>query len=226
VVYAGPADDVIRSGGVVFGGPGDDDIEARPWVRSRIAGGPGDDTITGSLRRDLIDPGPGMDTVSTIPDPDFDSSFTHHGHDIVRTRDGEIDTVYCLEERMTALIDGADLYPVACRVVRRGAARAVPTDFINYLSYRTAEVWVECPPDGPRVCVGSVTASARGVTLRRRFRVRRDNPDFRKTGFIVIPATARELRRLVGAVRVTVRSRTRAGRMETVSGVFREIELD
>jgi hypothetical protein len=30
----------------------------------------------------------------------------------------------------------------------------------------------------------------------------------------------------VGAVRVTVRSRTRAARMETVSGVFREIELD
>jgi hypothetical protein len=225
-VFGGLGSDRILSGGRVSGGPGNDEISARPWVRSRVAGGPGNDEIYGSLREDLIDPGPGMDFVATSPDTG-EGGFVHFGRDVIRARDGASDAIDCGDDVSTALIDGVDYYPLFCgRVKRRGAARAVPESFYNNISYGSAQVRVECPADGPRLCVGSLTVSGHGVTLRRAFRIRREDRDLSETGDWDLPAPKRKLRRLVGKVKVTVRSKVRNGKTKSASAVFSGVELE
>ena len=215
-VVGGPGNDTIHAGGRISAGPGDDEVQARTWVRSQITGGPGRDTILGSRREDVIDAGPGMDEVN--------ANLSFSGRDVVRTRDGEIDAIDCSGGE--AFIDGLDTYGPHCAVSRRGAARVIPEQVFLYLMDRLAQVWVDCPADGPRVCVGSLEVSAPSVALSRSFRVTREDRQFGETGFLDLPATARELRRLVGSVKVTVRSRDRAGKLRRVTRVFHGVGLE
>ena len=215
-VFGGPGDDNIRAGGLIRAGSGDDEVEARTWVRSQITGGPGNDTISGSKREDTIDGGPGMDAIF--------ARFALSGHDVVRTRDRDIDTIDCAGGE--AFIDGLDIYGPHCAASRRGAARVIPEAVFTYLSEGMAQVWVDCPADGPRVCVGSLGVSAPGVSLGRRFRVRREESEFSETGYLDVLASKRALRRLVGRVKVTVRSRDRAGKLRTAERVFTDVELE
>ncbi len=216
IVMGGAGDDMINAGGRVNGGPGDDLITARLWGQSWITGGPGNDSIAGSARSNAIDPGPGIDSVSA-----------GGGRDVIRTRDGDIDYVSC---EGTAYIDGLD--EAECpRVRRRGAARAIPyedpgdagdeTPGTSAIDPDPGFIWVSCPRDAPRVCAGTVTASRRDrVFLRLPFRINRSDPksgDIKAVGFQV---SQRKLRAMEGKVRLTVRSRDRAGKLKTASGLY------
>jgi hypothetical protein len=216
-VFGGPGSDLITASGRVRGGPGDDRIAARPWSPARIAGGPGDDEIYGSLKRDLIDPGPGSDRVFT--DPRSCCRQFPIGRDLVRTRDRDIDYISC-STPATVLLDGYDYYPGSCgRVERRGAARALPLSF--YTHARGEAQWdVQCPPDGPRVCTGSLSAFAHGVTLRRHFELTANN--FVASFYLF--ASRKRLRVLGDDVKVTVRSRDRTGRLRKATGIFHEVQ--
>jgi len=215
-VFGGPGNDLISAGGRISAGAGDDTVHARTWVPSQITGGPGNDTILGSRRADVIDPGPGID--------DVNANFSHSGRDVVRTRDRDIDRVGCAGG--AAFIDGLDTYGGRCAVSRRGAPRVIPKSVFIFLRSGIAKVEVDCPADGPRVCVGSVSVSAPGVALRTGFSVRREDRELAEAGFLELPAPERALRRLVGSVKVTVRSRDRAGKVRAVTRVFHDVDLD
>jgi RTX calcium-binding nonapeptide repeat (4 copies) len=218
-IFGGAGDDFVAAGGRVSTGPGNDEIEARAWVRSQITGGSGNDTITGSLREDVIDPGPGNDSVNGR------DSKTPVA-DLIRSRDRDVDTIECAG-RATAWIDGLDIYGPHCsRVIRRGAARAVPDSYFTYLSDGTAQVWVDCPADGPRACVGSISVFSSGVSLRRQFKVRREDARFSEFDTFDLPASRRQLQQLAGTVKVTVRSRDRAGKLKKATRVFHDVELE
>lgn len=94
----------------------------------------------------------------------------------------------------------------------------------------SARGWLKCgsnvPPDAPRVCVGSLTVAARGVTLRRGFRIRSEYEKTGTTGFLDLRAGGRKLRRLVGKVKVTVHSKVRNGQTKSASTVFSGVELE
>ena len=158
-----------------------------------------------------------MDRVST--DPQSCRRQFRIGRDLVRTRDREIDYVLC-RTRATALIDGLDYYPGSCgRVERRGAARALPLTFYTYA--RGEAQWdVQCPPDGPRVCTGLLSASAHGVIVRRHFELTAN--EFVASFYLF--ASRKRLRVLGDDVKVTVRSRDRTGRLRKATGVFHEVE--
>ena len=215
-VVGGRGDDGITASGQISGGPGDDELNARTWGRSQISGGPGNDMIVGSRRQDVIDPGPGEDLV--------DARFAFQGNDVVRTRDGDIDLIDCAGG--VAFIDGMDVYGPHCDISRRGAPRAVPESIDIYLEDGIAQVDVNCPADGPRVCVGSLTATAPGVTLRRGFRVRREDPRFGEVAYLEFRASERDLRRLARRVKVTVRSRDNAGNRRTATRISTGVGIE
>jgi hypothetical protein len=64
------------------------------------------------------------------------------------------------------------------------------------------------------------------VNLTRSFRIRREYARFSGEGYLELPGSARELRRLVGTVEVTVRSRDRGGRLRTATREFHDVELE
>jgi hypothetical protein len=207
-IFGGPGDDVISASGDIYGGPGNDDIDGRLLGRSTIRGGPGNDLIVGGRKGDVIDPGPGKDIVSYSPE--FSGA-----RDVIRTRDKDIDDISC-GPHATALIDGFDRYPTYCgRVKRAGAARAIPVFFgFGFVS-------VDCPPDAPRFCAGSLSASAGSIHLHRNFRLRRG--DDKRSNFedFELGATPTQLRVLERRpVKVTVRTRYPTGRIEQVTTTF------
>jgi len=220
-IFGGPGSDVIASSGVVRGGPGNDEIRARPWSHARIRGGAGDDFIAGSLKRDVINPGPGEDIVQ--PDPQSHRDVVRRARDLINTRDGDGDRISCFGAG-TFLIDGVDNYPDCGGVVRRaGAARAIPEWVEN--DGDQVEVSVACPPDGPRVCAGSLSVSGHGVVLRRGFRMRHEFgvQDYSTIQYFSIEASERRVRALTGDVTVTVRSRDRSGRLRKASLVVHDV---
>jgi hypothetical protein len=209
-VFGGRGDDFVIAGGRIAGGPGDDKIRAPSGQPSDLNGGRGEDEITGSRRRDRIDPGPGRDEVSG-----------RGGGDLITTRDGFIDLPEC-GGRGTALIDALDNYPARCtRVRRHGAARAIPVRVVHrergWPAVTTFIVDLVCPRDGPRVCRGTVTVTgSHGGTLRKPFRL----PRRRKRASVRFPISAAEVRGLLPRDRVVVRSRDRNGRPRTAAGIF------
>jgi hypothetical protein len=210
-IFGGRGDDAISASGDIFGGAGDDEINGRPLGRSNIRGGPGDDTIIGGLKADVIDPGPGEDSVR-------DSREFSGARDVIRTRDRDIDYIVC-GPHGTALIDGLDGYPENCgRVERAGAARAIPA------FYESGTVGIDCPPDAPRFCAGSFSVSAGAVHLHRNFRLRRGDhgsSNFESFDLGATPAQLRVLGRR--PVKVTVRTRYPTGRVERVTTTFSPI---
>lgn len=214
MVTGGPGDDVIWAGGSVSGGPGDDDIKARTLVASRFSGGPGDDRIVGSKRRDVVDPGPGIDIIDLRG-----VSTRNGGGEQIDTRDGEIDHVNCFRKDSID-IDPLDGYAGDCGVQRHsGPARAIP--YREPFAFTDKSVVVDCPADAPRVCAGTITLSRRErVLVHKRFRFRRccaGSGDFEELFF---QARRQKLRAMAGRLRITVRSRDRAGKLRTASGTY------
>ena len=210
----GAGSDHIGGGGTLSGGSGDDtfgsgfghktglSIES---TRASIFGGRGRDTITGSDARDLIRPGPGEDTV-----------LAEGGKDVVRSQDGSTDLIECSDGRDSARADGVDHVEPDCEgLKRRGAARAVAT-FAGVDEYLSSfGVIVECPRDGPRVCVAQVNFVIRGG-VRRSYRLRIPRGRYRYPDFRIGRRAVSYYNTLGDpgrprTVRVTVRSNDRAG---------------
>ncbi len=215
-VFARRGNDTVVAGGLVSGGPGNDKLTAPSRFPGRLSGGRGDDQITGSRRRDVIDPGPGIDGVRG-----------RGGDDRIDTRDGFIDFPEC-GGRGSALIDALDDYPRTCaRVRRRGTARAIPERAIlssrGFPSVDTFKVDVICPLDGPRVCRGTVAVHGKQTVLRKRFALPRRGV----RGTVRFPLdTLEQWRALNQRVRVIVRSRDRSGRRRAASGIFKpEVDI-
>ena len=207
VVRAGPGDDHIKASGQVIGGPGDDDISGYDRGRAMISGGPGDDTLLGSKKDDVIDGGPGNDLLA---------SPRGEGADILRARDGEVDTLSC-GPFDTAFIDGYDEYPNCSHVFRRGRPRAVPT-WAHHGDEEKLEVTVSCPRDGPRVCSGRLwIADGRRVLKRTQFKIRRHG-NCSSSAVLAVPVPGlKRWRATEKELRLTVRSRDRKGRPTSAS---------
>lgn len=216
----GPGNDHVGGGGTLLGGPGDDTIGSDFFglrtdlsiesTRANIFGGPGRDTITGSEFRDVIVPGRGDDTV-----------LAEGGNDVVRSRDRSTDLIECSSGRDSALIDGLDFAVPDCeRLDRRGAARAVPTEATVDQEFSSFALSVDCPQDGPAVCVAQVTFAIRGGARRaytlRIPRGRYRYPDFRIKPRTVLYYSSRQAR----TIRVTVRSKDRRGRPQVATRVL------
>jgi Ca2+-binding RTX toxin-like protein len=84
-------------------------------VSERIRGGSGDDTITGNRSPNILDGGPGADRLFGVNGDDRLSGDAGRdvvdggaGEDLLRTRDGEADTVACGTEFDVATADSAD----------------------------------------------------------------------------------------------------------------------
>lgn len=219
VVLAGDGDDSISpASGRVVGGRGDDSLRAHPNGAAELSGGPGDDLLLGSKRDDVIDAGPGNDTVYDRSPPEFPTP--PQGEDIIRTRDGDVDAITC-GRGDTVFIDGFDEYPNCSRVVRRGIARAVPTRSFD-TGDGVLEVSVSCPADGPRVCVGTLTVTRTGrILARKRIRIVRTGAHRSTTRIIrfALPQSIRLSRKT--KLTLTVRSRDLKGRPTRASGRFR-----
>ena len=206
VVRAGPGDDRIKASGRVIGGPGDDLISGYALGRAMISGGSGDDDLSGSNKDDVIDGGPGNDLLA---------SPRGEGEDILRSRDGEVDTLSC-GPGDTAFIDGYDEYPNCSHVFRRGRPRAVPT--WAYRGEEKLDVTVSCPRDGPRVCNGRLSiADGRRVLRRAQFSVRRHGDCSSSAVFAVSVAGLERWRTAETKLRLTIRSRDRKGRPTSAS---------
>lgn len=195
---------LLELGVRVFGGPGADSLPAAGWIDA----GSGDDDVDAETPylgdhpvASVIQLGPGHDRVSA-----------GSKRDVIRARDGSIDAIYCGRGHDTVLVDVLDNPLADCEELRRaGAARAVPVGAYADEGYPDVGLWVGCPRDGPRVCVGSA-----GIRIGRRvlgpkpFRVRRN----RGRG-VSFPLRTRAVDRLsrVRYVRATVRSYGRKGRL-------------
>jgi RTX calcium-binding nonapeptide repeat (4 copies) len=216
VLLAGAGDDSIQASGRVMGGPGDDAINGYALGRAMISGGPGQDTLLGSNKDDVIDGGPGTDFLA---DRSLDENRSaRRGHDILRTRDGEVDTLSCgLGD--TAFIDAYDEYPNCSHVFRRGRPRAVPT--WAYRGDDKLEVTVSCPRDGPRVCSGRLSiAKGQRVLKRTAFKVRRHGDCSSSAVLAVSVAGLERWQTGETKLRLAVRSRDRRGRPTIASGRF------
>jgi hypothetical protein len=215
VVVGGAGDDFISGGGRLIGGPGNDEIKVGvPAAKAFISGGPGDDLLGGGQRRDVIEPGPGND----------DIYLGKGSAEKIDTRDGEIDYLEC-GKKDRADIDAIDAYPDGCAHVHRhgGPARVIPGSNALFGSdFRGGRaVSVECPADGPRLCVGTVRVSrGKCVFVRRSFRFRRYNAHRSDLEELDFHAGPRKQRAMNGELTVTVRSRDRAGNPRTASGTY------
>jgi Ca2+-binding RTX toxin-like protein len=99
-IFAGPGDDLVASGegdDRSWGGFGNDRIFANRG-RDRIHGGVGNDELWALARGDVTGPG----------DTEGDVVRGGRGDDTIRTRDGEVDRVFCGPGNDTALLDLVD----------------------------------------------------------------------------------------------------------------------
>lgn len=217
----------------IYGGEGDDRLEAPGsyglggtpiWISltgvgelrpsgasaggSLVSGGRGGDHLYGGQGDDVLRPGAGEDYVQA-----------RRGSDRILARDGSRDVVEC-DHRDAVVADRLDLpFGQRCDVSRRGAFPTTPLGaFISDFDGLRLQLYVGCPADASRACVGVVTARVRGGrrVVSRRFRLRPGevggpNP-------YLADATARAAIRR-GLV-VTVNSLDTAGHARTVSRVI------
>jgi hypothetical protein len=207
----GPGSDTLEGGGLLDGGPGNDDASFTA-IPSRVLGGPGDDVLWGSDGADVIRAGPGRDLV-----------LGWSGNDVLRTRDGETDSVVCDAGRDTLIADGRDESDVSLsdgpltdceRIHRRGEPLLGPFFTQAWEGESYVSVVFACPPDGPRQCGGTLALRRSGRLIARRpLRERAGN-----WGLVELPLGRRRIRRLLDKdVRLTIRWRDRSGRFRSVA---------
>lgn len=219
-LIGGPGRDVL------VGGPGSDslyaDSEARNPARAgrrrssdSLFGGAGSDGLYGNRGPNLLVGGPGSDGVAAGA-----------GNDTVRVRDDSLDSLSCGGGRDRGLLDVRDFFLVfpqsVCEELARigpATAIAVPsgTEFDPGINQSFGYALVDCPPDGPRRCRGTVTYEYRNTVLgRKRFSITHG-----KSGFYIFRTTAagRKLLRYGSLFRATAvaASADRAGLRRVVT---------
>jgi hypothetical protein len=212
------------------GGPGDDGLQVADGVKSGavLAGGRGDDELNGGRGRDLLRGGMGDDRFYDPGDggpgdvyrlgPGRDEATSYDGADTIFARDGEYDYIHCGFARETVFLDGLDFYDQEVepcdRVRRRGAPRVLPDTAVAYLEYdfgqdagpNQLEVAIMCPHD-LRPCRGMFTVSSRqGVVVEETFHFATGGPVY---DYFRMPKPT--LRRLARWARIVVVSYDRAG---------------
>ena len=186
-IRGGSGDDFVQGGSLLFGDAGADSLEADGARSDRVVGGSGPDNLRGGRGPSRLEPGPGNDVAW--------GGFGN-GNDTFLARDGAGDELMCSGGRDRLVMDLLDIFRRRCsqaRLRRPGAGRAVPRDaFLSTEGFFSLQV--ACPLDGPRTCVGWVTASVAGRAFGRfNFAVRRG--DARSRLIATGPSTERLLRR-------------------------------
>ena len=212
-IHGGPGNDDLDSGGLVYGGPGNDDL-TDTGIPSRIVAGPGQDEVWGSEGADVINAGLGGDIV-----------IDWGGNDVLRTADGQTDTVTCGDGRDKLTADGRDEsdfdlggrgpFSDCERLERVGEPLVAPFYFQQWEpGERYVTILYGCPPDGPRLCVGTGELRRNGRLVdRRRLRERAGN-----WGVLEFQLGSRRISRLVGKdIRITIRWRGRTGQMRSLT---------
>lgn len=174
IVAGGDGDDGINGGSgtdTLRGDRGGDRITAGPGRTSdSLSGGAGFDNLTGSAGPNRIDGGPGWDKLSGVD-----------GNDLMLSRDGGSDAVFCGRGRDRLKVDSVDFISDACELRRSpsvGATTLLDTAFMivngTYFSDPEGAVSIGCSGDGPKRCRGTITVHAgRTVYLRGPYRVAR-----------------------------------------------------
>jgi hypothetical protein len=174
VVHGGAGFDTISANGKLFGGPGPDSITARGTGTQRLWGGPGGDEIYAGPGPDIIHPGPGEDEVWLANQRRGKTAWKDRAQDIVWSRDGESDDLYCDADRPAdrLLVDELDWPTDRGKRMCAGVFRSSPPLPLPFAIYSPdyeyddgTTVWVFCPWDGPPICTGRIVVRVAGRKL-------------------------------------------------------------
>jgi hypothetical protein len=193
VVYGGPGNDYINARGELYGGEGADAVSAQ-GAGSKLFGGLGDDEMRGGPGADFINPGPGRDDVWLVNERRGRTAWKDTRRDTVWSRDGELDDIYCDS---------------------RGPADVLRVDRFDWPSDWAKESW---PLDRTRPCEG-VFRSAPPLPLPAGI----DSPDYEVSDgtqvWVFCPTDGKAvcegtiMLRVLGDTFGPVRFRVRAGNM-------------
>jgi RTX calcium-binding nonapeptide repeat (4 copies) len=238
-VFGGSGNDTLHGVGRLYGGPGDDAMDAEYADRTMLVGGGGNDELLGNRGPNRLLGGRGDDHHEGEGGPDVldgglgdDTMWAGGGDDLVRARDGIYEELECGGGDDTVVLDDRDFYKYGCEHVRRqGLAHAMLTSATVYLysaedvPANTLEVTYTCPHDGPSPCAPLVVVrDRRGTVLRDR-----DFWGFR-LGELYFQARLprRAILRIHRWAHITLWSRDRAGGLhrQTMTGAIPKWESD